>query len=76
MELKLYTKTVCPKCILVKSVLVAAGIEYEEINIDTNDEVRQFLIDKGIMAAPVLFYNDKYLTSVPEINKVISEVAE
>lgn len=76
MKMKLYTKTVCPKCMLIKNVLDAAGVEYEAINTDTDAEAKQEVIDQGFMSVPILLVNGEYLSGMPEIQKAISENAK
>ena len=39
--MKLYTKTICPKCLLVKSELQRAGLEADIINIDEDEQAKQ-----------------------------------
>lgn len=52
----LYTKTVCPKCMLVKSELNVAGLEgkYEIINIDKDEQAKEKIINAGFMSVPIL----------------------
>ena len=42
--MKLYTKTICPKCLWVKSELQRAGLEVEIINIEQNEQAKQTII--------------------------------
>ena len=39
--MKLYTKTICPKCLLVKSELQRAGLEADIINIDEDEQANK-----------------------------------
>lgn len=55
---KIYAKTACPKCKLLKEKLKDNNIEFEEVNIDENQEALDKLIDRGFSSAPVLQYND------------------
>jgi len=45
--MKLYTKTICPKCLWVKSELQRVGIEAEIVNIDHDEKAKQTIIDAG-----------------------------
>ncbi|UZN00624.1 glutaredoxin [Lysinibacillus sp. MHQ-1] len=45
--MKLYTKTICPKCLWVKSELQRAGLEAEIVNIDHDEQAKQTIIDAG-----------------------------
>jgi glutaredoxin len=58
--LKLYTKTVCPKCVVAKAMLNGNNIEFEAINLDQDEDAKQKLKELGFMAAPIAEYNDKF----------------
>ena len=53
--LTVYSKTVCPYCVNAKNFLKAKGIEFSEINIEENEEARQFLKDKGHRTVPQIY---------------------
>jgi len=44
MGVVVYSKTNCPGCVKVKRELSLKGVEFEEINVDTDDEARRWLI--------------------------------
>ena len=52
--LKVYSKTVCPACMLLKNELKKANIAFEEVNIDKNPEGKEILVNAGIMGVPVV----------------------
>lgn len=72
----LYTKTVCPKCMLVKSFLAEANVQYKTVNTDENPDARELLIDLGYMAAPILLNEGNYFATVPAIQQEINRVAD
>ena len=74
--MKVYTKTVCPKCMLVKSLLDDKELSYEIVNIDQDEEGKNKLITANIMSVPVVEYKDTLYTGLPEINKLISDLTE
>lgn len=59
--MKLFTRTVCPKCMLVKMELDSAGHEYEIINIDHDEKAKQEIVNNGYMTVPVLQYEDTFI---------------
>lgn len=59
--MKLYTKTICPKCLWVKSELEAANLPVEIVNIDHDEHAKQAVMDAGFMAVPVLEVNGEWL---------------
>ena len=61
--MKLYTKTVCGKCLFVKSQLQSKGFEYKEVNLDHDEKAKQKVLDAGFMTAPVLEVDGKMLTN-------------
>lgn len=74
--MKIYTKTVCPKCMLLKSKLDNLGISYITINIDKDDSVRDYLLDRGLMAAPILELDGNFYTDMKEIDIAISKMSK
>ncbi len=74
--MKLYTRTVCPKCMLIKSELNVAGLEgqYEMINIDQDDRAKEKIVNAGFMSVPILEVGDKLIHDFAEMNEFISEL--
>lgn len=62
-----YSKTICPKCLWVKSELQQKGLEYQEINIDNNADARQKIIDAGILSVPIVEINGELISDMPNI---------
>lgn len=65
--MKLYTKTVCPKCIGVKSKIEEEEATVELINIDHDEAAKQKLIDQNILTVPVLEVNDQLISDLNTI---------
>lgn len=74
--MKIYTKTVCPKCMLVKTTLDSANITYETVNLDENEEAKKYIIEKGFMAVPIMEHNGGLIADVPKMLQVIGEMAQ
>ncbi|MDM5332186.1 glutaredoxin [Ureibacillus composti] len=74
--MKLYTKTICPKCLWVKSELQRAGIDAEVINIDHNEQARQAIVDAGFLSVPVLEKNGQFVGDVKEIVSQIELITQ
>lgn len=74
--MKLYTRTVCPKCMLIKSELNVAGLEgqYEMINIDHDDQAKEKIVSAGFMSVPILEVGGKLIHDFAEMNEFISEL--
>lgn len=73
--IKLYTKTVCPKCMLVKSMLNGAEIEFEVINIDENENGKNKVTEAGFMSVPIMEIDNKLIGDMTEIQKTVSEMS-
>lgn len=65
--LKLYTKTICPKCLWVKSEIDVANLRVEIINLDQSAEALHYVQEAGFAAVPLLESNGEWFTQVPEI---------
>ena len=54
-KVKVYSTPTCPYCIRAKQFLKDNNIEFEDINVSTNQEKAQEMIEKtGQMGVPVL----------------------
>ncbi|MBO2536684.1 glutaredoxin family protein [Rummeliibacillus suwonensis] len=75
--MKLYTKTICPKCMFVKSFLKEAGFEgkYELINVDTDEQAKQEIVEAGFLSVPILELNGELIQDVAQMNEEISKIA-
>ena len=56
--LTVYSKNYCPFCDKAKHLLKTKNIAYTEINIDENQESREWLIAQGHRAAPQIYLGD------------------
>ena len=73
--MKLYTKTICPKCMWVKSELQRAGLEVEVVNIDVDELAKQTIVDAGFLSVPVFEFEGQLIGDVQEIVSQIELVA-
>lgn len=73
--MKLYTKTICPKCMWVKSELQRAGLVVEVVNIDDDEQAKQTVVDAGFLTVPVFEFNGQLIGDVQEIVSQIERVA-
>ncbi len=63
----LYTKTICPKCMYVKSEIERLGVQVETKNVDNDSEAKELVLNKGFMAAPILQVENEWFADVNEI---------
>ena len=74
--MKLYTKTICPKCLWVKSELSQVGLEAEFINIDHDEQAMSKIIAAGFSSVPILEINGEFIGDVPTILNRIEQFAQ
>lgn len=53
-DIKIYTSNTCPYCISTKEYLKEKGVEYTDMNVQTDKEARKELMAMGHMGVPVL----------------------
>ena len=61
MMLTVYSKNNCPNCVRAKSLLESRGVNYTEVNIETDPDARQMLLDKGLRSVPQIFHGSELL---------------
>jgi glutaredoxin 3 len=57
--LTVYSKTVCPFCVNAKNYLKSKDIPFEEINIEKDEQARQFILEKGHRTVPQIYFQGK-----------------
>lgn len=65
--MKLYTKTVCPRCLWIKSEAQRSGAEVEILNIDHDPAARERLLNAGIRSVPVLEADGHFIVEAEEM---------
>ena len=73
-KIEIYTKNVCPYCTLAKRLLESKGLAWEEINLSTNPERTDEMLERcgGRMTVPEILINDKLIggfDDLAELNK-------
>jgi glutaredoxin 3 len=56
-----YSKTVCPYCVQAKNLLKSKGVEFTEINIETNAAGRDYLVEKSLRSVPQIFDGELHI---------------
>jgi glutaredoxin-like protein NrdH len=73
--MKLYTKTICPKCLWVKSELERRGLEAEIINIEKDDKAKQIILNAGFLSVPVMELNGDLIGDTKQMMEQIELLA-
>jgi glutaredoxin 3 len=55
--LTVYSKTVCPYCVQAKNFLKSKNITFKEVNIEEDEEARDFIINQGHRTVPQIYLN-------------------
>jgi len=64
----IYTTAVCPYCIQAKKLFDSKKVQYQEIRIDLQSELREEMINKsGIQSVPQIFIDDKHIGGFNEL---------
>ena len=59
--IKVYSKTVCPQCRMVKKFFEDKGVPFEEINIEKNEDAKTYLQSLGFQTVPVTVSGDEMI---------------
>lgn len=78
MELKIavYSKSACPQCDTVKSLLKARNLAFEEIKIDDEDQRMAFYAKCGpaVRSMPQVFINDQRVGGVAGLQAAFAQL--
>ncbi|MEF3313534.1 glutaredoxin [Paenibacillus sp. GYB004] len=72
--MKLYTKTVCPKCMWIKSEIARSGLAVEIVNIDHDEDARERLLEAGVTSLPVMEAGGEFIFDTSEMVKLMEQV--
>ena len=72
---EIYTTKLCPFCSRAKSLLRSKGVEFTEIAVDTNSELRLEMTDRsrGGTTVPQIFINDAAIGGSDDLIALESE---
>lgn len=61
-KVKVYSTPTCPYCVQAKEYLKNKGVEYEEIDVASDEAGRNEMVEKsGQMGVPVILIGDEYI---------------
>ncbi|PIZ95608.1 MAG: glutaredoxin [Candidatus Magasanikbacteria bacterium CG_4_10_14_0_2_um_filter_37_12] len=73
-KITIYTTPVCPYCIRTKELLKAEGLEYTEVDVVENPEVRDEMIKKtGHMTVPIIMFDDELVGGYGDLARLHTE---
>lgn len=74
MEIKIYSNAGCSRCKTAKAFLNSQKIAYSEVNIDEDNEAREYLLEKGLSALPVFEIDNnepQSILTIPELASLL-----
>lgn len=78
--LTIYTKPVCPQCDMLKRHLTREGIEFETVDVTTDEAAFATLMSRGFRSVPVAHYDRKYASGAflgdPSLRAMLKQVRE
>ncbi len=65
----IYTTPICPYCVQAKRLLTKKGVNFEEIDVSRDPELRRKMVQAagGRMTVPQIFLGDKHIGDCDEI---------
>ena len=70
-RVRLYSTQVCPYCIRAKLLLRERGIEFEEIDVTGDHELRQWLVETtGRRTVPQIFIGDEAIGGFDDLREL------
>jgi glutaredoxin 3 len=68
-KVEVYTTTFCPFCVRAKTLLKRKGIEFDEIDVSDDDELREKMVELagGRRTVPEIFVNGKIVGGFDEL---------
>ncbi|EJZ82511.1 glutaredoxin-like protein NrdH [Corynebacterium otitidis] len=77
MAITLYTKPACMQCNATKKALDRAGLDYEQVDVSTDDEARDYVLALGYLQAPVVEADGEHWSGFrPERIKALAQEAQ
>ncbi len=69
----IYTSTICPYCIMAKRLLDKKGASYKELNVDTDPELRQEMMQRTKRrTVPQIYIDDLHVGGFDELRALES----
>lgn len=62
-NIEIYTTKICPYCVKAKRLFDKKGAAYREIDVSTDDALRDFMVTRagGKRTVPQIFINDEHI---------------
>jgi len=69
LPVKIYTKHNCPFCVRAKALLGKKGVAYQEIDVESDDQLRGWLVEAtGQRTVPQIFVGERSLGGFSDVD--------
>jgi glutaredoxin 3 len=74
-KVTIYTTPICPYCIFAKKLLRQKGVDYEEINVAFDADLREEMVRRagGRMTVPQIFVGDMHVGGYDDLHELDKE---
>ncbi len=71
-KIEVYSTQTCPYCVKAKNLLSGKGAEYTEVDVTTDFDARQALVERanGMRTVPQIFINDQHIGGFDDLNEL------
>lgn len=75
LKVEVYSKEICPYCVRAKKLLTKKGVDFTEIDISKQPELRDLMIQRanGRQTVPQIFINDKHVGGCDDLYALDAE---
>ena len=77
-QIKMYTTSWCPDCWRAKSVMRGNSVEFEEIDIESDEEARELVqkLNRGNMSVPTIVFPDGDVLTEPSTTALMAKLSK
>jgi glutaredoxin len=65
--LVIYSKNNCPNCVTLKGRLKIAGLDFMEVNVDSDASQRAFLVSSGHKSVPQVYQDGQHVKDIESL---------
>jgi len=70
-DILIYTSTICPYCIMAKRLLDKKGVNYKELNVDTDPKLREEMMQRTKRrTVPQIYINDYHVGGFDDLHSL------
>ena len=76
-QIKMYTTGWCPDCWRAKSVMQSRGVEFEEIDVESDEDAKELVqrLNNGFMSVPTIVFPDGDVMTEPSTTALMAKLS-